>query len=147
MEEPENAVEYNGFQDRYVGANAELLEGEIELREDGTFRVASIKPGTAPSRTYINRLAMILEGHRIEYSLRQAQKRFPTYSSLFPAAVQTEVKGLEAKCLTPTTWDSIQPSERESTLLAIYTVKFEQGVFDKCIYSARFIVVRRENTA
>ena len=83
-------------------------------------------------KTYVNRLAMILEGHRIEYSLKQAQKRFPTYSGLFPAAVQIEVQGLVGKCLKRTTWDSIQPNERVSTLLAMYTVKFEQGVFEKC---------------
>ena len=83
-------------------------------------------------RTYVHRLGMILDGNRIEYSLARARKRFPKYSHLFPEAVQIEKQGLESKCLQKTTWDSIKPNEKVSTLLTIYTVKFEHGEFEKC---------------
>ena len=131
--QPEDADMHDPIRDAFVGEDATLLPNEVAINADGTYRwnaIMSDRPRR--KKTYVNRLAMILEGHRIEYSLKQAQKRFPTYAGLFPGAVQIEVQGLEAKCLKRTTWDSIQPNERVSTLLAIYTVKFEQGVFEKC---------------
>ena len=123
----------NPIWEAFVGEDAALQPNEVAINADGTYRWNAIMTDRPRrKKTYVNRLAMILEGHRIEYSLKQAQKRFPTYSGLFPAAVQIEVQGLVGKCLKRTTWDSIQPNERVSTLLAIYTVKFEQGVFEKC---------------
>lgn len=130
---PDDSDMDDPIRDAYVGEDATLQPNEVAINADGTYRwnaIMSDRPHR--KKTYVNRLAMILEGHRIEYSLKQAQKRFPTYAGLFPGAVQIEVQGLVGKCLKQTTWDSIQPNERVSTLLAIYTVKFEQGVFEKC---------------
>jgi hypothetical protein len=77
---------------------------------------------------FINSLSDV---QSVTYTLAKAKNTYPQYTNELDTAVATEVQGLIAKCLTPVEDKEISTSDEISTLLSRYTIKFDNGLFDK----------------
>ena len=80
----------------------------------------------------------IAKGSLMAYNLKQAIDRNPEYRTEIKGAATREVGGLIGRCLIPVPGSELTAEDKVFTLISLYTIKLEAGLFDKakcrCVY-------------